>query len=402
MAKKLLFVSIAFPPKNDPECVQAGRYAYYLNKNFDWDITAVTSKIPTLFMPYDVSLERLSKDFKKIEIPILESKLSNKILSIVSPNLLNQPDSKYSFYRQWKKVIRQFNKPDIIYSRSFPLSSTLMALKLKEYYKVPWIMHLSDPWVESPLHNMTSPFHVNSERLSFEKADLISFTTIDALQLYEASYPDLKEKFFVSTNVFEQNARESNSSNKLSGNNLKIVYTGGLANTRNAMVFLRALEIASEKEPLVNKILKVVFAGDMDSNNRKNFESFNHLTNLQHLGILSQEDSSKLQSSADLLLVIDSKIEEFKKNVFLPSKILDYASQNKAILAITEKGSPSDRFIRTYGGDSFSFDEEELLADYLIELSNNSDVINQKKIIPNEFEVENQVKILNKKLSSLL
>lgn len=401
MSKNLLFVSIAFPPKNDPECLQAGRYAYYLKKNFDWDITVVTSKIPTLFMPYDASLERLSKDFEKIDIPILESKLSNKILSIVRPNLLNQPDSKYSFYKQWKKVVKNYDGPHIIYSRSFPLSSTLMALKLKMHYKIPWIMHLSDPWVESSLHNMTSDYHKNAERLSFEKADLISFTTVEAMHLYKEKYPTLEEKFFVNTNVFEQNVVEKIKS-KEKTQDVKIVYTGGLANTRNAKVFLSALKIASKKEPKISKILKVTFAGDMDSNNRINFESLTHLNNLHHLGLLSQEDAAKLQSTADLLLVIDSKIHDINKNVFLPSKIIDYAAQNKAILAITENNSPSNRFLNTYGGFSFSFDEDEKLADFLIELVNNPKLLNKEKRNPKEYEVQNQVKILNKKLLSLL
>jgi glycosyltransferase involved in cell wall biosynthesis len=401
MSKKLLFVSIAFPPKNDPECAQTGRYAYYLKKDFNWDITVVTSKIPTLFMPYDASLERFSKDFKKIEVQIFESKLINKIISFLSQNLLSKPDSKYSFYKQWKKVIRQFNKPDIIYSRSFPLSSTLMALKLKGYYRVPWIMHLSDPWVESPLHNMTSDYHKNAERLSFEKADLISFTTVEAMHLYKEKYPALKEKFFVNTNVFEPSLNAPKNLDKKT-NEIKIVYTGGLANTRNAKFFLNALKIASEKQPEVLKLLKVIFAGDMDSNNRKYFESLNYMSNVQHLGILSQMEAKKLQSTADLLLVIDSKITDIEKNVFLPSKILDYAAQNKAILAITEKNSPSARFLKAYGGISFSFEEEELLADYLIELANNPALLNQEKLIPKEYAISNQVEILNRKLLSLL
>ncbi len=276
-----------------------------------------------------------------------------------------------------------------------------MALKLKEHYNVPWVMHLSDPWVASPLHNMTSDFHIKYEKITFEKADFISFTTAEALRLYEKKYPSFRDKFFLNTNVYESEVKNPNKSDR-TNQQVKIVYTGGLANTRNAEVFLRALKVASEKEPKILKTLNVIFAGDMDSKNRKNFESLDRLSNLQHLGILSQEESTNLQSSADLLLVIDSEIKELEKNVFLPSKIIDYAAQNKDILAITEKGSPSDKFIKKYGGFSYSFDEKEKLADFLIALVNNPKLLDQEKVCPNEYTVENQVKILNTKLLSLL
>ena len=70
----ILFVSIAFPPKNDPECIQSGRFFKYLSREKDFDIDVVTSKDPTLFMPVDDSLKPLDRGYRqKIAIPIFEN-----------------------------------------------------------------------------------------------------------------------------------------------------------------------------------------------------------------------------------------------------------------------------------------------------------------------------------------
>src|SRR5690348_15468138 len=136
----ILFISIAFPPKNNPECLQAGKYFKYLSRIEGNNIEVLTSAIPTLFMPYDHSLERnIPAGTRSVQIKIPENKYLNFLIRKINPALLQLPDSKFLFHYQWKKAIKKLHGlPDVIYSRSFPLSSTIMALKLVKYYRVPW------------------------------------------------------------------------------------------------------------------------------------------------------------------------------------------------------------------------------------------------------------------------
>ena len=147
MKKKVLFISIAFPPKGDPECIQTGRYFRYMSLDDNFSIDVVTSENPTLFMPVDISLADYVKvTGQLIEIPIFESKYLNFLLRKTFPFLLEKPDSKMTFHLQWRDVIKKLkSKPDLIYSRSYPLSSTLMAHKLSHHLRIPWVLHLSDP-----------------------------------------------------------------------------------------------------------------------------------------------------------------------------------------------------------------------------------------------------------------
>jgi len=398
---KLLFVSIAFPPKNDPECIQAGRYAYHLKHKFNWNLEALTSMSPTLYMPYDHSLEKLIDGIKLNEIRIFESKISNKLLSFLSPKVLSKPDSKYSFHYQWRKRLKEIDKLDIIYSRSFPLSSSIMALKLKRYFDVPWVMHLSDPWVESPLHDMKSKYHVNYERQTFDEADLVSFTTEQTLNLYVKKYPEYEKKFFISSHIADDDL-DVRASQRKPNRKIRLVYTGGLANTRTPETFLKGLEIAASKEPKVVEHLEVLFAGPIDSRNREIVEKYRYLNCLKHLGTLKQSESIDLQGSADILLVIDSEISDSEKNVFLPSKIIDYAQRSKYILGITEKGSPCEIFLEKYGGNSFAFEEEYEIAEHLIELIENPKFLQAMRSIPEDYTAEVQVAKLHEKFISLL
>lgn len=148
---KVLLISIAFPPKRDPESLQVARYCKYLNVINNLDLGVITSKTPTLFMEEDETLIHYTNGIKIIkELRIYENKYLNFIIRKINPSWMLYPDSKFSFWWQYKNVLSHVKeKPDILYSRSYPISSTLLALELKKKINVPWILHLSDrsaPW----------------------------------------------------------------------------------------------------------------------------------------------------------------------------------------------------------------------------------------------------------------
>src|SRR5690606_15479948 len=267
MTRRILFVSIAFPPKGDPECIQTARYSYYLSLHQEFVVDVVTSKSLTLFLPVDDALAKyVNVAGQVIEIPLYESKYTNFALRKFFPGLLSKPDSKMTFHWQCKRVIKSLKvKPDIIYSRSYPLSSAIMALKLSRFYKVPWVLHLSDPWTENALHVYSDEeltYHTRMEKACFEQASVISFTSEKMAAMYKQKYPAWENKMTVFPNVYDPQLT-SGPIVKRSSDVVKIVYTGGLANTRTAQSFLAALDLVIKKSPHLESALQVVFAGDM-------------------------------------------------------------------------------------------------------------------------------------------
>src|SRR5690606_19230405 len=95
---------------------------------------------------------------------------------------LNKPDTDFLFHWEGKIILKKISsKPNIIYSRSTPFSSAILGIKLKQKLSVPWVMHLSDPWSDSPYGNYKNTYNIKAERQCFESADLISFTTAETL-----------------------------------------------------------------------------------------------------------------------------------------------------------------------------------------------------------------------------
>jgi glycosyltransferase involved in cell wall biosynthesis len=407
--KKLLFVSIAFPPKNDPECLQAAKYFRYLQKNGNFEIEVLTSALPTLYMPYDKNLEQYcGGNETKIEVNITENKYLNFIKRKLLPGYFEKPDSKSSFHLSWKKAVKQIKtKPDIIYSRSFPLSSTVMALKLKEYYDVPWVLHLSDPWAYCPITQYGNlkqqAYHRALERKCFEKADRICLTSEKTIQLYHKIYPELSDKFQFFPNVYD--AQDSKPNNFEFGNKIKVVYTGGLVENRSVSYLIDALNILKKEHPQVLDVFEFIFAGAMDSYNRSFFEK-SAFRNLRHIGLLPYNEALDLQRTADILLVIDNPIDNPEKAVFFPSKLLDYMLMQRNILAITTLGGTSDDLLKSIGAISVSHSDENGLVSALLNIHKayieKDKSFFFRKNIDERFSAEYNVKRLVETFESLL
>jgi len=370
--KKILFVSIAFPPKSDPECLQTAKYFHYLQKHRDLQIDVVTSAIPTLYMPYDNNLEDYGEGTNQfVTIKLRENRYINSLLNRLRIESYAFPDVKQSFHKQHKKAIKELNQnPDLIYSRADPKSSIIMAYHLKQYYKVPWILHMSDPWADCPLENMTGKIykkHNDWERTCFEAANLISLTSIPTIEFYKKKYPELSEKFIFYPNVYENSNYDENIAqySKNESKKFRIVYTGGLAGSRSPEYFLEPLKQLINEKPELAENMEVIFAGDVDGKNRAVFQHYS-LPCVNWIGKISFKDALELQQSANYLLLIDSPIKDVSKSMFFPSKLLDYMVARKRILAITTKGSAAYEVMQDLKGDVCSYNETEEIKHSII------------------------------------
>jgi glycosyltransferase involved in cell wall biosynthesis len=392
---KVLLVSIALPPKNDPESLQTAKYVKYLAKTNGVD--AVTSKSPTLWMPFDGKLLNYIKDVNQIiSLRIIEP----KYLSIFINKLLRRfvwPDTRFTFWMQSKKVINQLiEKPDVIYSRAFPLSSIFMAKKLKDYYKIPWVLHLSDPWVESPLFDYNkSKYHQKKEKSSFQNADIISFTSLSTLKIYKKKYPEFIEKYKYFPNVYDDEdiqIENSKQENKI----IKLVYTGSLNGSRSLKLLIDAFcELQKTNSQLANNF-RIVVAGSVDSYNRGLLEK--HSDFIEYVGFLSINDAKDLQRSADILLAVDFDFKHKEEAIFFPSKLLDYFITKKPILAITTSGSTTDSILTELNHSCVYHHDEKAMLDLL---ENMPEVMKRSYEIPVKYSAKYNVERLTELFNEL-
>ncbi len=398
----LLFISIAFPPKNDPECLQTARYFKYLVQRSKFKIDVVTSQQPTLFMPEDSSLNSYSSGYRQlIQIPIWEAKLTNFLLNKTGLGWLMSPDSKMSFHWQWQKVVRQLKyKPNIIYSRSNPISSAFMAMKLKKAYDVPWVMHMSDPWTLSPLRHHISGQDKKDETSLLACADMVTFTTSKTKALYARAYPQFSSRFRVLPNVFDPDDIVSPGKSQRQYANFRIVYTGGLTRDRSLLFIIKVLERIKAVDEMLLSRLEIIFAGPMDRHGRRFFKDHKHLC-LKHLGELSYMNARQLQQDADVLMVVDSPTPS-EAAVFFPSKLLDYFLTAKPILAITPEQSTTREILADYPSTCFVHDDWQGIADFIIDGIKTRFADHAiSSIPPNKFSAKSNADLLNELLCDL-
>ena len=303
-----------------------------------------------------------------VEIPLLENRYANFLVRKIFPTLLEVPDSKWSFYN-FKTPIKDI--PNLLYSRSYPLSSTLMGLKLKKQWGIPWILHLSDPWAlsfqgDSPATNFgrtSRKWNVRKEKECFELAEVISFTSSKTIDLYTSQYPEYQHKFLLTPNVYDDD-KLSNQPVDFSGK-LKIVYTGGFGEKRNPFFFLNSIKAFLNNNEQLRDRIEFLFTGPMTRENRKKFLSFQSVKEIVHLGSISYKEMLELQRSAHILVNIDTDISDRRHSVFFPSKLLEYMAANRRILAITNDHSVTHDVIHEKSGDCVEFNDEQNILRYL-------------------------------------
>jgi hypothetical protein len=110
--------------------------------------------------------------------------------------------------------------------------------------------------------------------------------------------------------------------------------------------------------------IEFIFAGDVDRANRKFFES--GLSPIRHVGMLSFQQVQNLYQRAHLLMVVDNPTSRAGA-VFFPSKLLDYFTTRKKIIAITPEDSTTREVLRDYPHVAFTHQEIDKMAHYFVE-----------------------------------
>lgn len=145
----LLLIAPSAPPENSPEAMQVGRFLAALDPAVR--VTLVTTPIGAGWARADDSLVTDRPGMQVITLRLPFHRFSHRVLSNWRLSRLHVPDADRWLPWLAGRVLAQMDgKPDVIYSRSAPFSAALLALTLKQRLRIPWLMHLSDPWVGSP------------------------------------------------------------------------------------------------------------------------------------------------------------------------------------------------------------------------------------------------------------
>lgn len=200
-----------------------------------------------------------------------------------------------------------------------------------------------------------------------EAARYVCLTSTGTVDFYADKYPHLKDKFLFFPNVFERRSPQPGRDELdriLPAGKLKIVFTGALASGRSPHYFLEPLKRLLAERPLLRDRVVVIFAGEADRRNRGVFRDYANLP-VQYLGKIPFAAAQYLQQQADVLLLIDTPIADRDRAIYFPSKLIDYMSAGKRILAIAATGSVTETVMRGVCGSVADHGDTERIAELI-------------------------------------
>jgi hypothetical protein len=339
---RILIVAAEAPPSFNAEAFQVGKIVKALAEHEDLIVDLVTARTKTTYLRLN-HLPAISG--QHIEISCKLNRLQRGFVKLLLPWMADRPDWWFLFASRWKSIAtRLVAKPDVIYSRSFPLSSSIAAYRLASFFGVPWFLHLSDPWTESSLNPewKNSNWHSLWEFRCFNTASRISFTSDITLKRYQSRYPSLSHKMLIDPNVYDEGI--INNEEWAPKRKFTIVHSGKFTRDhgRNPSILLRAINSLPSDHPLFRD-LQVIHAGESDRRSSKLLQNAGSWLTI--VGCLPPSQISFLQRRADLLLAIDWHFENPLDSQHVLSKLTDYLPIRRPVVLVTDDLSASHHFL---------------------------------------------------------
>lgn len=356
MKGKLLALAWMMPPLVFPRSLQVSRTLKALGE-MGWDTTVVTI-VPEAepLASVDHELARFyAGAYRKIIVETREEVEPSPWWIRVWRRINRVQDITV---RNWKRragrILRAEIKAgqyDALITFAQPWVDHVVGVRIKRKYPaMPWIAHFSDPWVDSPYAHFATPeardIAMRQEREIIELADTVIFVNQYTADLVMAKYPPAwRAKVHLVAHGFDDGLLPLVSQASRDNNCMKVVHTGNFYGHRSPEFILHAIrQLLVDAD--VRDHLRVDFIGHVE----ERFVAAASEMGLDGVVCFSGK-ADYLQSlaaakNADLLLLVDAPAE---KNVFLPSKIVDYFLLRRPILGITPASGPSANVLHDLG-----------------------------------------------------
>jgi hypothetical protein len=358
--KRLLIVSFIFPPQLLARSLQLLKTANAL-ANAGWDITVYTADPKLLKDKLDPALsEKLDKRIKLIPGYTFENWFFSNATASLS---LGMPDDKYLWRYAGKKALKELLEKesfDCMASFGLQWSSHLLAKEIKKLFALPWLAHFSDPWVDNPYHRRIWPISaVNraQERSVAELADKLCFTTEATQKLVLGKYsPDIQKKGLFVPHCFDKTLYPEV---EPFSDKLHLVHVGSFYGRHNPLNFFQGLKLFFDKESRFRSQITAHFVGLDPKKYQSEAKALGLEENLDFVPKVPYLESLGWMKKATALFSID-----VVKNSLL-SKLPDYVGSGKPILAVSDKGSPTWRYVEKLHGLTAEQSNVENIAEKL-------------------------------------
>ncbi len=348
--KRVLLVSYHCPPALNAESILVWKTLRLLA---DWhDVTVLTAddggaQDGTLALPDAVAVMRRrtprppGRYAGRVADKLLGLAADERLLWALSGLAADIPEGAY----------------DVLYSRSQPGASHILAWLLKLRLGLPWVAQFSDPWAFNPYHSghtrMRSYVDGHAERQVMIHADRLIFPTREIQEMYENQYPGLQvaQRAVILPHHIVPELYDGVSDSRfddLSGRadeRVTLSYFGDFYGLRSPEPLIRAVQSLAADEPDLGSKLRLRFVGNIQGK----FLPLVEESPVEILtGRLSYLESLRAMAHSSVLVLLDAP-SDTGVNPFLPSKLIDYLGAMRPILGITETRGTAADVLREFG-----------------------------------------------------
>lgn len=385
--KRVLIITYYWPPAGGGGVQRWLKFVRYLHE-FGWEPIIYTPKNPE--MPEtDVSLlkdlpndllvlktniwepYRLYKLFtgkksdQKIQTAFLtEKKQKNSWLEDISLQIRGNlfiPDARRFWIKPSSRFLTKWlskNHVDAIVSTGPPHSMHLIAMKLRDTLRIPWLADFRDPWTNIDFyhqlklsHNADSRHH-RLEKEVLLKADAVTVVSRGMLLEFEQI---IERPYKVITNGFDE-ADIAHIKNIQQDKKFSIAHIGSLVKTRNPQILWNVLSKLVLELPGFSEHLEIKLVGKTDFEVKEAIKTAQLENFIKEISYLPHNEVIIEQFKSQVLLLLINNTPNSK--LILTGKIFEYLQSKRPILCIGPMDGDAAQLIHaTNSGLCSSFDD---------------------------------------------
>lgn len=316
------------------------------------------------------------------------------------------PDPKIGWFKPALKAADEIFKrhsPRLILSTSPEATAHVVALKLHEQYKTPWLADFRDPWV-SGYYSLNRPPNATKKEMNLENrvlsdADAVTVVMQSYIDGFKKSHPDLDlGKFHIIPNGFDED--DYSNLAPRSFEKFTIAHTGSIYHQRSPDPLFKAIAEFIEKRPDARDKFSLHLVGRIDTTFLKTAEELGISDIIQTESFSTHDIALSTQLGADALLILSEGM--------MTAKIYEYLRAKKPVIAIAPAGELNAQISLWGIGRGFTPEKTSEIADFIGELYDGW-LNNRKPIMPDfkqaileKYERSHQVKQLADILHSML
>jgi hypothetical protein len=161
----------------------------------------------------------------------------------------------------------------------------------------------------------------------------------------------------------------------------RVVHTGNFYGVRSPLPLIRAAKKLEKTSD--DRSFRIQLVGKIDPEHRKEISKEGLANHVEVVGSVSYLESLEYARRADILVSVDAPVEG--DSVFFPSKLVDYLGAERPIVAITPRGSTTERILTEHGHFIANVEKQESIQSSLMEAA---DAVERDWTAPEQYGAE--------------